>query len=618
MTATDQHRSAPEFMRKVLAESQKARCTIDLRCGGSLAAVQEPDSRPTTRQNGRGMIEPINFLEAVRQRWRLIVVCAVIGAIIGVLYPASASKHPRTALKWQTSAIVGAPASSGLIAGTVSSSQILFYANTFPVKLAAVSDVGLKGNPYLFAGSMYGALQGTDGKATTASASKKSVGGNVLLFASAQTPTLAADLANAYAQELGNTLEGIVSSRSASGTGIGKGSSSSDSSSPNTGYQVIFPGTPQLATRVNRPTVSTLGSTKVRLLLGLLGGVLLALAILLVREILNKSIRRATRARFHFKYPVVAEIPETYPPAPSIVDVVDRPSSPAAESYRKLRMSVLFEPLAPASGTSASGADPLADLIGVSVATQEAYAVPEPGSRSVLLVTSTTTEPSRPKVVANLAATYAEAGERVIVISTSDLDSGLPTAALGSFEDPVTPADIEAALVAASPEGVSLLSFGHFMANSGRLVNRGGEVLAAARQVADVVLVETPGFLAYHHAEALVHSVDAVVIVCENGATQVPDAQDMGDVLRRLGAPVLGVVFTGEELAAGVRAALAGPKPPKARNAKKRKIARPTGDEPATTTDGAGDEPSDAPMGSGEAGGADDGAADAVAELHPS
>ena len=37
---------------------------------------------------------------------------------------------------------------------------------------------------------------------------------------------------------------------------------------------------------------------------------------------------------------------------------------------------------------------------------------------------------------------------------------------------------------------VSLLSFGHFMANSGRLVNRGGEVLAAARQVADVVLVE--------------------------------------------------------------------------------------------------------------------------------
>jgi Mrp family chromosome partitioning ATPase len=196
----------------------------------------------------------------------------------------------------------------------------------------------------------------------------------------------------------------------------------------------------------------------------------------------------------------------------------------------------------------------------VSAQQAEPYAVPDEGSRSVLLFTSTTTEPSRPKVVANLAATYAEAGEKVIVISTSDLDSGSYIGASGASTGPVTPADIEAALVPASPDGVSLLSFGHFMANSGQLVNRAGAVLTAAREVADVILIETPGFLAYHHAEALVHSVDAVVVICENGATQVPDAQDMGDVLRRLGAPVLGVTFTGEELSAEVRKALAGPK----------------------------------------------------------
>ena len=54
----------------------------------------------------------------------------------------------------------------------------------------------------------------------------------------------------------------------------------------------------------------------------------------------------------------------------------------------------------------------------------------------------------------------------------------------------------------------------------------------------------------------MVHSVDAVMVVVECGVTSVPDAQDMGDVLRRLGAPVLGVVFTGEVLSNAQRRVL--------------------------------------------------------------
>jgi hypothetical protein len=54
----------------------------------------------------------------------------------------------------------------------------------------------------------------------------------------------------------------------------------------------------------------------------------------------------------------------------------------------------------------------------------------------------------------------------------------------------------------------------------------------------------------------MVHSVDAVIVVAESGVTDAPDAQDMGDILRRLGAPVLGVVFTGEELSSSQRKVL--------------------------------------------------------------
>jgi len=146
------------------------------------------------------------------------------------------------------------------------------------------------------------------------------------------------------------------------------------------------------------------------------------------------------------------------------------------------------------------------------------------------------------------AATYAEAADQVIVVSTGDLEVGTTFPAESVQSGPVTAADIERWITPAGPENVSMLSMRHFMRNSGQLVSRSKEVLDAAREVAAVVIVETPAFLRYHHGEALVHSVDAVIVVVENGVTMVPDAQDMGDILRRLGAPVLGVVFTGEEL----------------------------------------------------------------------
>ena len=265
--------------------------------------------------------------------------------------------------------------------------------------------------------------------------------------------------------------------------------------------------------------------------------------IILVRELLNRTIRRASRAEVHFKFPVVSEIPETFPPDSSVVDVVDRPTSPAAESYRKLRMSVLFESMA-AEASGASGGDQFAEMFGMASNQRETYSVPEPGSRNVLLVVSTIDESARTKVVANLAATYAEAADRVIVVSTGELEVGTTFPADDIVTGDVTPADVESRLTPAGPENVWMLSMRHFMRNSGQLVSR---------SIADVVIVEPPAFLRFHHGEAMVHSVDAVLIVAEYGVTEAGDAIDMGDVLRRLGAPVLGTVFVGTELSASQR-----------------------------------------------------------------
>jgi Mrp family chromosome partitioning ATPase len=514
------------------------------------------------------MIEPINFVGVVLQRWKLIVVLAVVGAAIAVLAPVSTTKHTKTILKWETYASVGAPASSGIIQGTVSNAQIIFYSNTFPVKLAAVSQVGLVGNPYTYSGGMFGTSVGpTKGAYPTgpgsgpATTSKKAVtGGLVTLYAQGPTPTIAANLCNAYAKQLGNTLEGVAAAHVAPTSGpAAKASSASSTDSPfattSTGYQVVFPGTPELAHRINGVHASQLDSKKVRLIIGVIIGGFLALVIILIRELLNKSIRRPRRAEFHFKFPVIADIPETYPPDSTIVDVVDRPTSPAAEAYRKLRMSVLFESMA-SDSSAAAGGDPFVEMFGVASSQAEPYQVPAAGSRTVLLVVSTIDESSRPKVVANLAATYAEASEHVIVISTGDLEVGTTFPAESVLSGPLTAADIESRLAPAGPENVSMLSMRHFMRNSGQLVSRSTDVFDAARQVADVIIVEAPAFLRYHHGEAMVHSVDAVIVVAESGVTDAPDAQDMGDILRRLGAPVLGVVFTGEELSSSQRKVL--------------------------------------------------------------
>ncbi len=59
-----------------------------------------------------------------------------------------------------------------------------------------------------------------------------------------------------------------------------------------------------------------------------------------------------------------------------------------------------------------------------------------------------------------------------------------------------------------------------------------------------MIIVEVPPLLAVHHAEALVHSVDVVLVVAECRVTTFDQARRAGDLLRRMGAPVLGVVLT--------------------------------------------------------------------------
>ena len=195
-----------------------------------------------------------------------------------------------------------------------------------------------------------------------------------------------------------------------------------------------------------------------------------------------------------------------------------------------LRMSVLFEPLATA-------ADPPIPWPPSSATVTEPSGPPSPpmpsrpgrpAERHVVLVVSPDDEPTRPVVAANLAAVYAEADQRVIVARTSDLGIGRPVV----IARPAACSQARSARSTSKPgwsapgsTSVFRLPLTLFLQNSGQLVTRGRELLDAARSVSDVIIIETPSLLSVHHAEALSHAVDVVVVVGECRRTRISEAK---------------------------------------------------------------------------------------------
>ncbi len=519
-------------------------------------------------------MEPIDYTGALRRSWRLLLVLAVVGAVVAVLMPVSKPVKGLRPLPWQASALVGSiPAAKGSpLTGGVTSNQILFYATSNAVQKETIQSThGKNVLPFTYFRYLQANLVApgtTTLKQTTASTVplKRNSATEVLLTGFGTTESQAITTADTYAYAVQAAVQSAAQARAnaaaaaaaaaaassprSSSSGSTSDSGSSGSTGPvNTGFVLQQPAL--FATRSAAKT-SLSSSRKVRLLAGLVIGALAGAAIVLLRELLDKRLRSASRAESNFGFPVVVEIPALPVKAgqspggqPIPVDVVREPESPGAEAYRMLRMSVLFEALAPQSAP----ADPFGYEYGQGVLLDAPKPGPSApvavlGERRVVMVVSAGTEPSRPHVAANLAAIYGEAGQRVIVVSTGDIETGTSVRLADGRRSVICREDVEAQLQPSRLEFVSRLPLGPFIANSGELVTRGRAVLDATRTLCDVVIVEVPPLLAVHHAEALARAVDVVLVVGECGVTTFGDARRAGELLRRIDAPVLGVVLT--------------------------------------------------------------------------
>jgi hypothetical protein len=200
--------------------------------------------------------------------------------------------------------------------------------------------------------------------------------------------------------------------------------------------------------------------------------------------------------------------------------------------------------------------------------------------RRVVMVASAGEEPSLADVVTNLATVCAEIGQRVALVSTAGLASlgeGPEPASLGVGSGPpqstplgwknppspgngarlpiedertglltgsLNPTDVENRLGETGVPGVLRLDLRYFVGHPAQVVIRVPEVLAALRQIVDVVILEVPSYLSVHHGEGLTPLADVVLVVAERESTTLDQMRRISAVLRHLEAPVAGMALT--------------------------------------------------------------------------
>jgi capsular exopolysaccharide synthesis family protein len=306
----------------------------------------------------------------------------------------------------------------------------------------------------------------------------------------------------------------------------------------------LEPSPIQILTEANAPPASAAGSLAgsltFRLVLAGILGLLAGIALALVLERFDTRIRTKKSAETHFSLPVLAEIPVTPRRMRGDRSIVAaaRPKSPFADAFRLLATGL--------SGRSAANG------------TRGRGSVEEEGTESpqTILVTSPGMGEGKTTVTANLAASFAEQGKSVLVLSCDfrspnihrmfDVpnDKGLAEA-LRSHGDgrylvdghvkKTSITEIRVVPSSAGPDNPGGLLSSHNMQ----------EVLQEARENADVVLLDTPPILTGSEAAVLFPSVDAVLVVARLGTTTVQLAERTSELLTRLGTPVIGVALNG-------------------------------------------------------------------------
>ena len=305
------------------------------------------------------------------------------------------------------------------------------------------------------------------------------------------------------------------------------------------------------------PGGSTLSSSQRMIVgggIGLLGG----LVLLIVMELLGARIRDVAGTEGAARMPVIAEIPVVKMNRTDrfVVATSADPSSLTAEAYRSLRTSLLAMWQRHPRNVPLEAAE-----VGAGAAMQSVGLKGRP-LRS-LLVTSPGPAEGKSITVVNLAAAFAETGMTVIIV---DADFRRPTQYryldrprspnLGDLDITCTAADLDAVLQDTDVPGVRLAASAPNKADPGHSIAVAKAAGRVGQELADIVIIDSPPLLLANDASDIALSVDASILLARSGWTRRSGIVASSDLMRRLEAPVIGIVIVGAEH--GVRAGYYG------------------------------------------------------------
>lgn len=168
----------------------------------------------------------------------------------------------------------------------------------------------------------------------------------------------------------------------------------------------------------------------------------------------------------------------------------------------------------------------------------------------VIMVTSSGPEEGKSTVSANLAAAYAQADKKVLLI---DADLRKPTAhktfslsnRFGLSSLLSQQAVLEDTVQDSGVSNLSIMTSGPIPPNPAEMMasNRMSTLLQDLRQRYDVILIDTPPLLAVTDAQIMASKSDGVIMVVSYGKVKRDIAVKAKSNLDRVGAKMLGVVL---------------------------------------------------------------------------
>ncbi|MHB1533771.1 MAG: tyrosine-protein kinase domain-containing protein [Acidimicrobiales bacterium] len=288
------------------------------------------------------------------------------------------------------------------------------------------------------------------------------------------------------------------------------------------GVQLATQGGPSLINAAVTPSAPSSPKPLTDGLLGLVVGLMLGVGLAFVRERLDDKIGSLSDAeRYAGGVPVVGTVPlvdDWRDEHQTHVALVEDPTSLVSEAYRTLRTAVQF------------------------------LGIDQP--QRVIALTSSLPGEGKSTTVANLAVSFARAGRHVVVLSCDfrrprmheffglDNNVGMTSVLLGevSLRDAIRSIEAE--------PNLQVLASGPIPPNPAEILSldRARKLVDVLAENADIVLVDCPPVLPVTDTLLISRLVDGVLVLTAATRTKKHDLQRTCDLLRQVGAPIMGTV----------------------------------------------------------------------------